>query len=39
VVRPLFASKSTTPACGGCAKSSAAKPRHATLTIEGERPA
>ncbi|MFZ9691207.1 MAG: hypothetical protein ACO3EP_04130 [Phycisphaerales bacterium] len=38
VVRPLFASKSTTPACGGCAKSAPAKARHATLTIEGERP-
>ena len=38
VVRPLFASKSPTPPCGGCAKSSPAKPRHATLTIEGDRP-
>jgi hypothetical protein len=39
VARPLLASKSPSPPCGGCAKSSAAKPRHATLTIEGERPA
>lgn len=39
LVRPLIASKSSTPPCGGCAKSSPAKPRHATLTIEGERAA
>ena len=38
LVRPLLPSKSPTPPCGGCAKSSPAKPRHATLTIEGDRP-
>lgn len=39
LVRPLLPSKTPAPACGGCAKSmNAAKPRHAMLTIEGERP-
>ena len=38
LVRPLLPSKTPAPPCGGCAKSAPAKPRHAMLTIEGERP-
>ena len=38
IVRPLLPSKTPAPPCGGCAKAAPAKPRHAMLTIEGERP-